>query len=265
MDYDFFDFDSILEDFADIDESNTTTSEECSEPDTVSVEITQVIKPKKKRIRVRKPLPVAPGPKVIKNDIRLSYATMFVNVLNSCDPHLMFGLLDTFFTPDFLQSFQKSIDGKVHREHSLTVRGRAHAAQHWCTSMALVPDLVVSLGNTEVQYHTGKITSTITMNATRLYDDSLSLMNTGEEVAADMQVMMIEENPNKLFKRMKTSPVTSTNSEFERILQSIHKVVNGLCLRSDPQVLDARGTFILQTDDDKRITGMHWFADTSYC
>lgn len=203
----------------------------------------------KKRKRLRKSFP---GPKLLKNDIRLSYANMLVNVINCCDCNLMYGLFDTFFVPNFRQTLRKTNSGSAKSNHISCINGTANVARHWFMSFLLAPDIAISLKKISV-VNCG-IVATISISANRVYDEPQTLSECTSLVDREFESMQVE-NHSQLH--------ISAKERIDALVASVRNMTKALPLRYLPKETSAIGKIVMCTDEEKRIISLDWSADFS--
>lgn len=282
--YDTTDFDSLIDDLSSDSLTVTTEEESVSESDhsstTISVSRNKdsksnvTRKPRKNRYNPE-PVPecqVVLKPRILKTDIRRSYASMIANVINSGDFPLMYGLLETFFTPNFEHRVVK------HKPEDDTItafvrQGIADVATSFYAIMHMDPDPLVTIKDTKIHLISNttasKIVTEWSYSATSIYqrgDDPAE-----EECPKQREHELIEEAQQSMVFPNSSSSSSSGNKRKEAgsdpeaelrantihsISSSIEAVKKTLPLREKPLPFSFGGMLTLYTDENKVITKM---------
>lgn len=240
-----FDLFDQFEKFLDENESRCDDNGDHEVALTIPLQIDIIVK--KKRTRKKK-APAVPALKMVKNDIRRSYPNLLINVMNSCDFSLLYGLLDTFFVPDFVQNlyctYQEGYDGISN--HELTLNGLFGVAHHWFTSFLLFPDAAATLLNTEINVHAGKIVASMSFTASIVYDQAQAIRT-------------LCDNSNRDIATQRASALNDdSKSTIKALLDSICGTINALTPMLQPKAVEAKGTITLHTNEEKQITSIEW-------
>ncbi len=113
-------------------------------------------------------------PKVLRKDIRRSYADMLANVTNSADIRNVEGFFSTFSRRDlmFVEDCENTPSGERLRNTQLS--GMAVFLQFWFNRMTLVPDGVVQINDVKVVTRSdtedSRVICGFSFDGTRLYD-----------------------------------------------------------------------------------------------
>lgn len=90
-------------------------------------------------------------PKLLKNDVRRTYAEMFATVYNSCDPSLMRGYLDAFHCKDFAFQQHCSPEASAQGKSNYEILGADAVLCFWTDHVCTTPDLHLTLGSTTLR------------------------------------------------------------------------------------------------------------------
>jgi len=188
-----------------------------------------------------------PRPRIVKTDIRRSYANMYTNAMNSGDFRLLFGFFDTFCNSTFSHSITRTIpmmnESKV---FSFFRRGIAETVMHWYYTFLTVPDSALFITNTDILTNddgSSRIVSRYRFKATRIYDCS----------ALWKQIMDGSTTGDEFFQ---LKPVENDSNIMDVIQKTVHDRVSSLKLMIEPMPAESEGVFTLFLDEDKRITKM---------
>lgn len=122
-----------------------------------------------------------PRPRVVRTDIRRSYANMFTNALNSANFPLLYGFFDTFCNRSYSHSITRQLNKAGHSPYTYQRKGVLSCAQFWFLHMLLMPDTVSVLTNAVVISPEDSLESRIecsySLRATKIYDGGLLLLN----------------------------------------------------------------------------------------
>lgn len=280
--YNDVDFDILLEELLDEDYTTGDESTEDSSSDQLSdslspryVKVRKV--PKKKRLQeYAREIHI---PKVLKTDIRNSYAAMFANVLNSGDLPLVFGFMDTFFVPEIEQSYTKQLTDENNQLQNLSGHhlGRFELIKYWFTTLSMGPDLIFHLRNPRVhsfsKTHCVQIVCDYQWSGTKLYQEAVNQPSCQqilyvkaepgeEELVKAVSRAKIEEKYGTQSieegKRKRELEEARERDEKREIMLQIMQLVtdhfNTMVLREQPLVINAKGTFTMYTDEFRRIT-----------
>lgn len=207
-------------------------------------------------------LPLA-KPRILRTDIRRSYATMFLNVFNTCDLPLMFGFFDTFFTPTMNSEFSRP-DCIQNKRLVVKQASNLDAIRFWWTHFAcLKADAVLTMKDcriiTPLNSSESRIVFTTNFKATILFEEkNLPKELTNKE--GDYQLFAdasktTDEEAEKLTgsKRTLKNEMTEKTKEMKYIMSSTENMLSRLSLREKPFYIDALGVVTLDLDEDKRI------------
>lgn len=280
--YDDVDFDELLDEL--LEEDYTTGDDFSSEDspterfdDSPTIVKTKVRKvPKKKRLQqYAKEIHI---PKVLKTDIRNSYAAMFSNVLNSGDLPLVFGFMDTFFVPEIEQLYTKQLTDENNQLQHLSGQqfGRFELIKYWFTTLQMGPDLVFHLRNPRVhsfsKSHCVQIVCDYQWSGTKLYQEAINVASCHnflsvkiepgeEELVKAVSRTKISEKYGRLGeegKRKRDIEEQREKDEKREVMLQIMQLVtdhfNTMVLRPQPLQINAKGTFTMYTDEFRRIT-----------
>ncbi len=232
--FDSLDFDKILDDLGDTfnneDDGWTSQEETSSNSDSNDVCAAQ---PVQKKARKEEKVHVF-RPRVLKNDVRKNYATMFANIMNSLDFPIMFGFFDTYFTPEFKQHHpMKTGDDVI--PHGLTTQGIAAAAKFWCFAMQISPDFLFQLKDTRILYSpfstNSKIVSIYSYGATKLFKYNMNMQDEFSFANADnIDLALTTEDAQSLTVKADKKGKKSTYSGVElhklALIRSIQATVD---------------------------------------
>lgn len=164
------------------------------------------------------------GPRVIKSDIRLSFANMFTNVMNSCDFPLLYGFFDVFCARPFEHNF--IYPGPRCPKHFKRY-GIADTAKFMGYSAFMLPDLVCHFDNAFIYSSDdgkgSRIQCNYVMEGTKIYSE--------DKRDEDIQAVGSAQN----------------------IYQSIAKNVQSFALLERPYRFKADGRWTFYLDEFKRI------------
>lgn len=188
-----------------------------------------------------------PRPRVVRSDIRRSYANMYVNAMNSGDFTVLFGLFDTFCCPTFSHSItrQFTLNSEL-KSCSFFRRGVVACAQFWCYIFVTIPDSTLFLQDVNVftndVENTSRVIASYVFKATKIYE-----FNQFWKDIVDEEIKVQE----------KYSDARSTGTELIRdIVKSVEDKVSCLPLRTQPLAITSRGQFIIHLDEHKRMVRM---------
>lgn len=259
-------FEDLLNDFLSNDESGSTSGDENNSFSTCSTDTSLVPfscssndsnfkfqKMKNKRIRKYTYIPVL---RVLKRDVRRSYADMFTNVWNSADFPLLFGFLDTYF----LSNFQQQSFKPHHKDsrHCRETQGVVSVAKFWYTTMLLAPDLTMKLTGAKVvcseDTRLNRVDARFHMTGTRVFyvpDDMQTIMQTMP--TTDEEKVLYDDGRVGL---KRVNEETARLSIVDSIMSSVQRLVDPFPLSMNPIKMDVEGTFTMFTDEDNRVSRM---------
>lgn len=205
-------------------------------------------------------------PRILLLDIRKCYAKMLVNVMNSQDFPLLFGFIDTYFSPFALHASTKIVrKGYQRKQYSMNVYGTEEIAKFWYSFMNLSPDGVTTLTDSTIQHTTGKIVSSLHKDGTQLFElagrlspnDYLEyiLIDDLQQEKVSFSSKGAEEETTENQKKRKIE-VDSMDDKIRRmrgIMMSVDTAVSRLALRKYPLQISMNGSFTISTDENRKI------------
>lgn len=259
------DFDVFLDELANGDDATfisdcsreifeSSSTDGSSEPG--DSEFSSSISKRKKRI-LSDELAVAPRPRILRSDIRRSYSTMFLNVMNVGDFPTLFGFFDTFFVPDVQLQMTKKHEMVNTPDHTLTYKttGPAAASRFWYSNVCSMPDRAITGVSAKIITPTNgvgsRIVATYEFVGTQIladlpHDFIQSSMPTGEQ----LESLILSK------KRNIHEDEDSKRFVMKDIMSSVENMICRLPLRQTPVAIVAKGKLTFYLDDDKRITRM---------
>lgn len=184
--------------------------------------------------------------RLLKSDIRKTYATMFTNVMNSNDLTLIYGFLDTFLTSTAYQATGCQRDEFSSTQYFSLLNGVTSMFRFWCSTLSQIPDAVVRIQHTSINLPDfvgcdTTISTYFTLECTRIYDDEFPVRSS---ILADNEDVDNGEGDKQRLMKKVISRVS------ERLSQT--------ALLAVPVKISTKGRFVLAIDDDKRIKGVEW-------
>ena len=205
-------------------------------------------------------------PRILKTDIRRSYANMFVNVMNSGNFHLVFGFFDTFFIPSFTSKISRSFGKGNSIMHSVVTTGLFETVLYWYYNLQSVPDSALSLNESSIMSDRSdysQVEAHITFTATKIYDipvETICYPLRDDNTDRNMIDMQYEENRAQLKMNGKRSLVSediADRAEWLRLVSTIvNKSFNSFKLLEIPQSIRSTGKFSMYLDGQFRIMRM---------
>jgi hypothetical protein len=177
-------------------------------------------------------------PTVVRHDIRLSYALMFTNAINSEDIRIIYGFLDTYFAGNVLQESSKH-NLATKQTFSVVIDGLIPTARFWHSLGQTKADAVSLFFDSKVYTSTdqrrNRIVSNYSFTATQIYNlfsnhplqqkvvyqcgnDAIfsSVCSGVEESINDIVALEIEENRRqntpKRSRNLNSSPSSSSST-----------------------------------------------------
>jgi len=197
--------------------------------------------------------------RILRSDIRRSYANMFLNVISSGDFSLLYGFIDTFCTPNAENVFIRPNCQDVFKDQYLTFkqRGVYDMARYWYASALMKPDAVVSMKECNIHTPFNSTVSTVVslfrFTATLLLEDMPA--DYGNPNPTVLKVYGPEESLIG-HKRRIDAEQQERASTMKNIMASVDNMVSRLSLRSDPISIDADVILTMYLDENKRVTKM---------
>jgi hypothetical protein len=245
--------------------------------ETQSNNTSQAVQPVRRRHRKYYDRRVKPFPRVLKRDIRRSYANMLINVMNSYDVELIvkffthFCLANCYLFDDSSEAMQIQPNsmissllngpmgalnganaGGAARNNNTSLRqvqGPEHIALHMLRGMDLVPDCVVQLKQASIHQYlntTGsKIVCKVTMSGTKLFkyaftSGSVMLQSILHQTEAQEQVFNVLQ--------MVLGESAAAKLSMEDISQYFQKI-----MVSEPVDVSFAATITMYLDEEHRI------------
>ena len=188
-----------------------------------------------------------PKPRVVYSDIRRSYATMFMNAMNSHDFPLLFGFLDTFCIPSACYASTKATVFKPARtsvESGLFEMGRKLYARMQCA-----PDTVSRLEDTQIISYSGTKSIKIVAKFKAEYTELL-------DRPSDCRVERVKPLPD--YSQEFVCPYATGKRKPPvngMMLDIMHRMdLRNLPVKAVPVPLKAVGEVVIFVDEWKRIT-----------
>lgn len=208
-----------------------------------------------------------PLPRILKSDIRRSYATMYINVMNSGDFPLVFGFFDTFCTPTFTNVISRSfkINGEI-KTFTVQRNGLLECIIYWYYNMYSVPDATMYLTDAVIVSDdccsNSKVVANYTFHATKIYDTPVELLCNFKASEELRDVVRVEASES--YKKLKgcgggvdsMQEAVDRSEWMKRITDSVNTTFKNFKLKADPHPIYALGSFTMQLDDQNRITSM---------
>lgn len=203
-------------------------------------------------------------PRLLCHDIRKCYPGMVANVLNSGNFSMLYGFLDTFFDRNvYFCRVKHSLCGE--KLHSLQTNNLKELAKFWYAIMRMSPDNVTRLSESRIQYTTGNIISNLEVDATILYDAPMAAGYYASYILLDerygKQILFANDkrtNDYVVGRKYDISEGDALNEsklkDMRDVQCTVDSVVDRLPLRAMPVKMEAKGTFVISTDENKRIT-----------
>lgn len=197
---------------------------------------------RKKKQKVDDPLAKL---RLLKSDIRKTYATMFANVVNSNDLSLLYGFLDTFPTSTVYQACGCQTSKFSPVQYFSQAKGATNMFRFWCSTLNLVPDSVIRIQHTSINFPESvgcntTISAYFTLELTRIYDAEFpvksNFLTDDEEVDNEVDKTGI----------------------MKKVITQVSNRLSQVPLLKVPVKVSTMGKFVLSIDDDKRIRGLEW-------
>ena len=116
-------------------------------------------------------------PRIMRNDIRWYYPQMFLNTVNSGDFHKMKGYFRTFMTKPCKFIVDHEINPSFGIPHRLLVNGSKLMAYYLLGVLAIFPDFILTMTNSQIvtarEWTGSKITINVELKSTKLFDIAL--------------------------------------------------------------------------------------------
>ena len=116
-------------------------------------------------------------PRIMRNDIRWYYPQMFMNTVNSGDFHKMKGYFHTFMTKPCKFIVDHEINPSFGIPHRLLVNGSKLMAYYLLGVLAIFPDFILTMTNSQIitarEWTGSKITINVELKSTKLFDIAL--------------------------------------------------------------------------------------------
>lgn len=252
---DSLEFEQLLDDLTSID--NTSGDESSLALSDSSYSLLKVSSTKIKHVNKKRKIDVLtdngalvtfeagfPRPRVIRTDIRRSYANMYINTMNSGDFTQLFGFMDTFCNPHFNHSVKRQFTLNSQLQTcSFQRSGVAACAQFWCYNFVTIPDATLYLTDTTIiscdEDNTSKIVAHYVFKATKIFDCSPIWR---EVISDEIQQPRYSEE--------------SKISVMKDIVRDVECKVKDLTLRSNPLEVTSLGEFTIFLDEHKRMLRM---------
>lgn len=240
-------------------------SELCEEDSTSgdSSGSSSLVQPKRKVHRVAKKLKVEvavndgntiefeasfPRPRIIRSDIRRSYSSMFVNILNSGDFRMVFGFYDTFCVPTFSNSVTRifTVGSELKSFTSKSV-GLVNSTKYWQYGANKFPDASMMLKNTTIlskeDESASRVSFTFEFRATKIYDDPGE--NADFQLSPELSHLLSEETPEGF---------NNAQTMLQDVTQAVQQYPQRLVLKASPIPIHAEGVMNMYLDAFSRIT-----------
>jgi hypothetical protein len=248
--FDSIEFDGLFDNFfSSIDDTtDDDITSTCSSSDSL-IKYPELFRKQKKRKYY-----YVPVIRVLKTDVRRSYADMFGNVWNSVDLPLLFGFLETYCKVNFLQESYMP-RGNTDVSSTRNMQGVVSVAKFWYTTMLLSPDLTIKVGETNVIYSPedkslNRVEAKFRIRGTRIYD-------TPDNLYCSLRTIPLTQEEKELYNpnnKRSINEETSRLSVIDNIRNSAESVVRPFGLNPNPICMDAEGMFTFYTDDENRVT-----------
>jgi hypothetical protein len=215
----------------------------------------------KKFVRIKKEKAYNYVPKlarVLRSDVRRTYPEMFVNIFNSLDIPLLFGMFDTYFKSDFQQ--QVLLPCRNPQIANTTINGAVSVAQYWYTKLLLAPDSTMTLKDVIVIHSEDKtqnrVVARIAMKGTRLF--------TVPDKFFKMLPEICQENGQKTkdleFRKVGTKrnfsesdAAASRTAIIHDIQRQAEELTSLYTLSETPYKIDSEGSLTMYTDENNRV------------
>jgi len=190
-------------------------------------------------------------PRILKRDIRRSYASMLVNVMNSFDVEMMVKFFSAFCLRScylFDDSTEALAVEPVRPVNSVfrRVRGPEHIALHLLRGMDLVPDCIIRLIGAEILQtanHSGsKIVCRVQIDGTKLFTYAVATSDNHQTVLYEA------ETQAAVFQRLRLLGGAAAALRMQDITQYFQKIAS-----HQPLSVQFMATITLHLDEENRI------------
>jgi hypothetical protein len=180
-----------------------------------------------------------PALRIVKTDVRLSYAQMFGSVWNGMEFHMIYGFMDSYCSQEFSMSDQRTIAG-TEETNIVSIASYETFAKFLFILLKLMPDTVLQIVDTKyfmsIDNTRNKIECTFEINATQIF-----------------------ENSDKFFGiyTSKAFPMKSSNKSIEHSIKSFERATNNLTkdsvLLREPISLLTQGTITFHLNEINQV------------
>lgn len=194
-----------------------------------------------------------PKPRILVSDIRRSYASMYVNALNSGQLPMVYGFLDSFGTPSFCHSMTFTVDADT----TVTTKetGIGSFVNYWLCGVCETPDIALSIKDstilTDDDGSNSRVSFNFELSATKVFDDPLQscLSEVSDDNGSRIWSVSNEECPNMI--------------SMNDIARSIALQKQRLVLKEIPEKMSADGVITLFLDSCLRIVRLELVASAA--
>jgi hypothetical protein len=205
-----------------------------------------------------------PRIRILRGDIRRSFADMYTNVWNSNDLSLMYGFLDTYFTPDFQQeTLQVAKHGMVHEVNSNSaISGIVSVAKFWYLQMLLTPDMTITIKESTVvealDKSQNRVVVRISTKGCRLYDVPNSCNKALRTIPITQEEKRLQhearENMTSVGSKRRLSSSLLRLPIVDSLMRSSQAMVEGFPLFKKPVEREIDCTFTMYTNESNHVT-----------
>ena len=194
-------------------------------------------------------------PRILKTDIRRSYATMLFNVMNNCDFPLLYGFFETFFCPNMQSSLTRPIHNGIRMDDvTHEQQGIQNLAMYWYSSLLTVPDAVLKIKDCNVVSPLNSSESQVVTNynfqATLMLEE---LPSNYVDCPTKFLVAPVVSTETVCKKRNKANENNEKSKTLRNLMASVDNAVKNLSVRSTPFQIDAEGRVTMYLDENKRV------------
>lgn len=206
-------------------------------------------------------------PKLLVHDIRKLYCAMMMNVFNSADYSLLFGFIDTYFVKNVQYQLSKYCHSGALKDFTLNINGVFEVAKYWYSIFRMSPDNVLRLYDVCFNHTTGALVCKASKECTHIYEFNKNSSYDAPYLFVDKSygrdVLYANDKSAHDFvvgrkDRVEGSVLhlcpPDTACIMRSIIDSVDFVVSRVPLRKTPLSIKADGTFVIMTDENKRIT-----------
>jgi hypothetical protein len=260
--FDSIEFDGLLDNFFSNSSEGSTSNDDFDDSSSQASSSKSVVefKNSKKSTTIKKEKPYNYVPKlarVLRSDVRRTYPEMFVNVFNSLDLPLLFGMFETYFRSDFQQKVH--LPCRIPQIANTTINGAISVAHYWYTKILLAPDTTMTLKDVIVVHSEDKtqnrIVARISMKGTRLYTVPESFYKMLPELCEENGKRTKELELLKIGSKRHggKSETDSRKTIIRDIQQKAEELTNTLILNDTPFKIDSEGSLTMYTDENNRV------------